>query len=119
MTVIPSAPLSSEPEHKNPPLRVPRMVTGTMGAPVSHASLNAPSLNSPSSPVLERVPSGKMQTGTPCLSRERQRAIIAVWLRPVLSPRLSMTWPVRNIDHPMKGTRNMDCLDTNLKGYRR
>src|SRR5450432_3919314 len=42
---------------------------GKTSAPVSMARRNAPSLKLCISPVLERVPSGKIITGTPCSSQ--------------------------------------------------
>jgi len=39
--------------------RVPTIETGTTGTPASMASVKLPRLNSPTSPVMLRVPSGK------------------------------------------------------------
>jgi hypothetical protein len=52
-------------------VRVPCTTSGRIGTPASIAVENAPSLNGPSSPVLERVPSGKIITETFLSSRSR------------------------------------------------
>ena len=59
-------------------VRVPCTASGRIGAWASMASRNAPSLNSASSPLAERVPSGKTITDTWASSRARHCASAAI-----------------------------------------
>ena len=55
---------------------MPETATGKTGQLASQANLKAPSLKGSISPSRERVPSGKMSTGTPRSRWARQRAIM-------------------------------------------
>ena len=88
--------------------RVPSTAIGRIGTPASIATRNAPSRNSPSSPVADRVPSGKIITDTR-LSRRSRHSCNA--LAPdFLSPRSSRMSPTSRMPHPSTGILKKSLL---------
>ena len=82
-------------------VRVPCTASGRTGAWASMASRNAPSLNSASSPLAERVPSGNTIIETWASSRARHCASAAITLS--RSPRTSGMSPAIRISQPTAG----------------